>query len=238
MTVLREVESPPSVNDKTDKTLWKEIESDDAPEIVADLLEHGCDKGISDLFFCAEEHHFSVSGRHLGLWKTVGRLSKDTGKRCISHIKSMSGMDIAERRRPHDGRWIFVRANGEKVDLRISTIPTLHGEDCTLRFLLRSTQLLGLEKLGMVQRDHNCLLQMVNSPSGLILVTGPTGSGKTTTLYACLNYLNNGHRKINTIEDPIEYGLVNVRQSQVNPVIDVHFAELLRGVLRQRPTSS
>src|SRR5207245_6334321 len=99
----------------------------------------------------------------------------------------------------------------------------------------RTTPLWALDKPGLLQRKFNSMLQMLNTPSGLILVTGPTGSGKTTTLYACLTYLNNGQRKINTIEDPIEYALVRVRQSQVNPIIDLHFAELLRGVLRQAP---
>jgi type II secretory ATPase GspE/PulE/Tfp pilus assembly ATPase PilB-like protein len=157
------------------------------------------------------------------------------GKRCIAHIKGMAGMDVTERRRPLDGRWIFERKNGETIDLRISTLPTLYGEDCTIRFLLRQTQLLSLDHLGLMQRDHNYLLQLLNNPSGLILVTGPTGSGKTTTLYGCVSYLNNGQRKINTIEDPIEYALVRVRQSQINPMINVGFADLLRGVLRQAP---
>jgi len=231
------IESPTALPtaEEADTALWLDVDSDDVPFVVSGLLEHASGLGVSDLFFCAEEHYCSVAGRYLGMWQPLSQLSTEMGKRSIAHIKSMAGMDIAEHRRPLDGRWIFQRSNGETVDLRISTLPTLHGEDCTMRFLLRQTQLLSLDKLGMGQRDHNCLLQMLNNPSGLILVTGPTGCGKTTTLYACLNYLNNGERKINTIEDPIEYAMARVRQSQVNPMIDLHFAELLRGVLRQAP---
>jgi type II secretory ATPase GspE/PulE/Tfp pilus assembly ATPase PilB-like protein len=235
MTIPSEPATMVPVSEEADPALWIDVESDDVPFVVSGLLEHACGVGVSDLFFCAEENYCSVAGRYLGMWQALSQLSTEMGKRSIAHIKSMAGMDIAEHRRPLDGRWIFQRSNGETVDLRISVLPTLHGVDCTLRFLLRNTQLLSLDKLGMVQRDHNCLLQMLNNPSGLILVTGPTGCGKTTTLYACINYLDNGQRKINTIEDPIEYALARIRQSQVNPVIDLHFAELLRGVLRQAP---
>jgi type II secretory ATPase GspE/PulE/Tfp pilus assembly ATPase PilB-like protein len=220
---------------ETDDALWIDVESDDAPFVVNGLLEHAAGLHVSDLFFCAEEYYVSVSARHLGLWQPVSQLSSDLGKRCLAHLKSLAGMDIAEHRRPLDGRCIFNRRSGETVDLRISTIPTLYGEDCTLRFLARQSQLLSIDKLGMAQRDHNQLLQMLNNPGGLVLVTGPTGSGKTTTLYACINYLNNGQRKINTIEDPVEYALLRVRQSQVNPLIGLTFVDILRGVLRQAP---
>jgi type II secretory ATPase GspE/PulE/Tfp pilus assembly ATPase PilB-like protein len=221
--------------EEADDALWIDVESSDVPFVVHGLLEHAAGMRCSDMFFCAEEHYQSVSARYLGLWQPMSQLPTDMGKRCIAHIKSMAGMDVTERRRPMDGRWIFERQGGDIVDLRISTLPTLYGEDCTIRFLLRQTQLLSLDNLGLMQRDHNQLLQMLNNPSGLILVTGPTGSGKTTTLYGCVSYLNNGQRKINTIEDPIEYALVRVRQSQINLILNVGFAELLRGVLRQAP---
>jgi type II secretory ATPase GspE/PulE/Tfp pilus assembly ATPase PilB-like protein len=235
MTAPNDTATALPIAEEANTELWIDVESNDVPFVVNGLLEHASGLGVSDLFFCSEEHYCSVAGRYLGLWQPLSQLSTELGKRSIAHIKSIAGMDIAEHRRPLDGRLIFQRSNGETLDLRISTLPTLHGEDCTMRFLLRDRQLLGLEKLGMLQRDHNCLLQLLNNPSGLILVTGPTGCGKTTTLYSCINYLNNGQRKINTIEDPVEYALARVRQSQVNPAIDLHFAELLRGVLRQAP---
>jgi type II secretory ATPase GspE/PulE/Tfp pilus assembly ATPase PilB-like protein len=159
----------------------------------------------------------------------------DLGRRCISHIKATSGIDVAEKRRPMDGRWIYQRKTGGAVDLRIVTMPTLYGEDVTLRLLPRESTLLKVESLGMSRHEFNTLMKLLNSPSGLILVTGPTGSGKTTTLYACLSNLNNGEKKINTIEDPIEYAMEGVRQSQVNSKLDVNFPDLLRSILRQAP---
>ena len=122
-----------------------------------------------------------------------------------------------------------------RVDLRVNTIPTLYGEDVAIRLLNCSAQVMTVEQIGMIRKELNELLAMLNIPSGLILVSGPTGSGKTTTLYACLKYLNNGQRKINTIEDPIEYAIVGMRQSQINPKMEVGFPELLRSVLRQAP---
>jgi type II secretory ATPase GspE/PulE/Tfp pilus assembly ATPase PilB-like protein len=205
------------------------------PESAVDaLIEHATILGVSDLFFCSNEDHVSVEVRHLGILRHIGKLGPDLGRRCISHIKALSNMDVAERRRPLDGRWLFARPQGT-IDLRISMLPTMYGEDFTLRLLDRHSRLLALEQLGFLRHDFNKLLAMLSNPSGLLLVTGPTGAGKTTTLYACLTYLNNGQRKINTIEDPIEYSLEGVRQSQVNPRINVDFADLLRGVLRQGP---
>ncbi|HYV38780.1 MAG TPA: ATPase, T2SS/T4P/T4SS family, partial [Gemmataceae bacterium] len=182
MTAPNDQEPAIAAAEEFSAALWIDVASSDVPFVVAGLLEHACGMGVSDMFICAEELYCGISARHLGLWQPMSQVSTEMGKRCLAHIKSIAGMDIAERRRPLDGRWIFQRSNGETVDLRLSTIPTLHGEDCTIRFLLRGTQLLSLDKLGMLQRDHNCLLKMLNNPSGLILVTGPTGSGKTTTL--------------------------------------------------------
>ena len=204
-------------------------------DAVAQLVELACDAKVSDLFFASEEEVVVVSVKHLGMIRRVGVFEDEGGRRAIAHIKAAAGMDIGERRRPHDGRWIFARANGDEVDLRVNTIPTLHGEDLTMRLLDRENRLLPLDALGFLPQDYNRLLQMLASPSGLILVTGPTRSGKTTTLYAILNHLRDGRRKINTIEDPVEYSIPGVRQSQVVPKIDVGFAELLTAVLRQAP---
>jgi type II secretory ATPase GspE/PulE/Tfp pilus assembly ATPase PilB-like protein len=165
----------------------------------------------------------------------LGRVPQEFGRRWMAHIKSLANMDITERRRPLDGRLIFESSDRPTVDMRINTIPTLYGEDFTLRILDRTNRLLQLDQLGLIPHDFNYLAKMLSSPSGLLLFTGPTGAGKTTTLYSCLQHLNNGERKINSIEDPIEYALTGVRQSQVNPKTDVGFAELLRSVLRQAP---
>jgi type II secretory ATPase GspE/PulE/Tfp pilus assembly ATPase PilB-like protein len=224
-----------STFEPTNDPLWVDIQSTEPQEIVRHLLQHGCQHQISDLLFCAEEHFVSVAARHFGLFQRVGQVEMDLGKRCIAHIKSMAGMDITEKRRPQDGRWIFRRGREDIVDLRINTLPTLYGEDCVLRVFDRQTRLMNLDALGLIRRDFNHLVGFLTSPSGLIVVTGPTGSGKTTTLYACLHHLNNGTRKINTIEDPVEYALAGVRQTQVNPTIQLGFAEVLRSVLRQAP---
>jgi type II secretory ATPase GspE/PulE/Tfp pilus assembly ATPase PilB-like protein len=204
-------------------------------EAVAKLIDHAAAILASDLFFIANEDHVAVMVRHLGLMRLVTQMPVDMGRRCMAHLKAVSGMDVAERRRPLDGRWVRERDDGGPLDLRLSTIPTLHGEDFTLRILDFNNRLLSMEELGLFQRDYNQLLNLLNTPGGLLLVTGPTGSGKTTTLYACLSYLNNSERKINTIEDPVEYVIPGIRQSNVNLRLDVGFPELLRGVLRQAP---
>ncbi len=211
-----------------------ELTADSAEENVNRLLQFAAELQVSDLFFLSGEDKVNVLVRHLGVMQSVIELAPALGKRCMAHVKAMAGMDVAEHRRPQDGRWIQ-ELDGSHIDLRISTIPTLFGEDFTIRLLARESVLTRLDGLGMVPREYNDLLKLLESPSGLILVTGPTGAGKTTTLYACLSQLNNGRRKINTIEDPIEYTLAGVRQSQVNHRLDLNFPELLRGVLRQAP---
>ncbi|MCE9534225.1 MAG: GspE/PulE family protein [Planctomycetes bacterium] len=205
------------------------------PQAVEEVVVRAVALNASDLFFATEEGELRISIRRLGLLQPMTAFSAEFGKRCLAYIKTQSNLDVAEKRRPQDGRWPFEMPNGRPIDLRVNTMPTLYGEDMALRVLDRNSQLLAVNQLGMLQRDVNFVLQMLTAPSGLILVGGPTGSGKTTTLYACLRELSNSQRKINTIEDPIEYALPNIRQSQIHPAIDVGFAELLRSVLRQSP---
>lgn len=203
-------------------------------EAVSKILGHAARLQVSDLFFATEETHVSVRVRHLGLLRLVTIIPAEEGRRCLAHIKAVANMEIAERRRPLDGRWIF-ESEGGTIDLRVNSLPTLYGEDLTLRFLPRDSQMLSLDRLGFLRADFNQMIGLLSRPSGLILVTGPTGSGKTTTLYSCLAHLNNGERKINTIEDPVEYAMANTRQSQVNTKIDLGFAEILTSILRQSP---
>ena len=151
-----------------------------------------------------------------------------------SRIKVMASLDIAEKRRPQDGR-IDIKMGEEFFDLRVSIMPTPFGESIGIRLLPRSSPIIGLESLGLVSHDLVILEQMIARPHGIILVTGPTGSGKTTTLYSCLSKINSAERKILTIEDPIEYQLKGITQMQVEPKIDFTFANALRSMLRHDP---
>jgi type II secretory ATPase GspE/PulE/Tfp pilus assembly ATPase PilB-like protein len=203
--------------------------------VVNRLLDHAAGVGASDLFLSTEEADWSVSVRQLGVVHPVCRLSMDFGRHCAAHLRAEAGMDIAEHRRPQDGRWIHRTPPGRVLDLRICSLPTLHGEDISVRLLDRETCLLRLDRIGLLPADRGRVDRLLGSPGGLILVAGPTGSGKSTTLYACLQHLNDGHRRIHTIEDPIEYAIEGIHQSQVNPKMGIHFAELLRGIVRQGP---
>jgi type II secretory ATPase GspE/PulE/Tfp pilus assembly ATPase PilB-like protein len=227
----------PAANNQDDRvpSLRIDLAGKEPEQAVPELIEHAARLHVSDLFFSTNEDHVEVAARHLGVLRSFGTLTPDIGRRCISYVKTLADMNISERRRPMDGRWLFNRKSGHRLDLRINTIPTLHGEDCTLRVLDQQYRLLAIDQLGMDPMAYNQLVRLLSSASGLILVTGPTETGKSTTLYACLSHLNNGERKINTIEDPIEYSIQGIRQSQVNNKIGLTFDELLRGVLRQAP---
>jgi type II secretory ATPase GspE/PulE/Tfp pilus assembly ATPase PilB-like protein len=202
---------------------------------ITRLIDHAAEMGASDLFLVTNEQHVAVMVRHLGIILPISIETSESGKRILTHIRNMSGMDLNDRRRPADGRWIYKADDGGSVDLRINTIPTMYGEDMAMRLLVRNQALLNIEKLGFDPRQLEEYRSLVSGPSGLVLITGPTSSGKTSTLYATLMHLNDGRKKINTIEDPIEYAVDGLRQSQVNPHIGMGFAEMLRSVLRQSP---
>lgn len=202
---------------------------------VAKLIDHANTLSASDLFIAAEEDRTVISVRALGLVRHISITTADLGRRYVAHLKAHAGMEMGEKRRPLDGRWIYRDSDNEATDLRINVIPTVHGEDVAIRLLPRTRKLYNLQSVGLTTEQYNLVTGMVDSLGGLVLITGPTGSGKTATLYACLQRLNDGQRKINTIEDPVEYTLPGLRQSQVNPLIDLGFAELLRSVLRQSP---
>ncbi|HWB12494.1 MAG TPA: GspE/PulE family protein [Pirellulales bacterium] len=207
-----------------------------APDLaVAALVDHAVRSGASDLFLRSEEQSVEASMRHLGIVRSIASLPTDLGNRCMLHIRAAAGLKFDERRKPQDGRWVRTRPDGQTVDLRLSTMPTLYGESLAMRILVRDAHLTKLEALGLIGAQLGTLLSWLHSPSGLILVSGPTGSGKTTTLYACLHYLNDGRRKIHTIEDPIEYSVDGIVQSQVDDINGPDFKQLLRAVLRQGP---
>lgn len=199
------------------------------------LLLEAVRVSASDMFLTCREKHVDIGARQMGAVKSWGTLDREDGVRLISHVKAMADMDVSRSPQPQDGRIRVELSSGKKLDLRLSTLPTLYGEDMTMRLLDRDMSLLKVEDIGFHPANFNRLLSIISRPGGLILVTGPTGMGKTTTLYAALNFLNDGTRKIHTLEDPIEFTLEGIHQSQVNLRRGVDFPDLLRGVLRQSP---
>ncbi len=195
-----------------------------------ELLDQAIKCKSSDIHIEPQEENSRVRFRTDGILNEINSLSKDAHLQIVSRIKVISHLDIAEKRLPQDGRIQY-----QKMDLRISIIPTCHGEKCVIRILNREHSLLSLENLGM-QKEHLTLYhKMLQRKTGILLVTGPTGSGKTTTLYASLNILNSSEVNISTIEDPIEYKLPGINQIQVNYKTGLTFSRGLRSILRQDP---
>ena len=202
--------------------------------LVQDLIVRGVDQHASDIHVEPREDSVRVRFRIDGVLQTIETLGLALRAAIGSRIKIMARLNIAERRLPQDGR-IKVNVRGREIDLRVSTMPTLWGESIVLRILDRSKVELDFPKLGFAGRSYGLLSEMLEQPNGIILVTGPTGSGKTTTLYTALSTLNSAERKIFTVEDPIEYQLPGVNQIQVHPKIGLTFATALRSILRQDP---
>ncbi|MEK6622336.1 MAG: ATPase, T2SS/T4P/T4SS family [Planctomycetota bacterium] len=188
----------------------------------------------SDIHFEAFESGFKIRYRVDGVLYEKIAPPRQLGIPIVSRIKVMAGMDISERRMPQDGR-IQLNVGGTPIDLRVSTLPTKFGESVVMRLLNKSAVSLNLETLFARPEDLKLMLQLLNKPNGIILVTGPTGSGKTTTLYAALNRLNDAYTKIITTEDPVEYDVEGLIQVQINSSLGVTFAQCLRAILRQDP---
>lgn len=202
--------------------------------LVHNLIVYAVDANASDIHLEPTVDGLRVRIRLDGRLQDTETFPSNVKSAIISRIKIMAKLDIAERRLPQDGR---IRSNvrGRDVDLRVATIPTLGGENIVLRILDRSSIALDFKELGFAGAKLQGLLKILDVPNGMFLVTGPTGSGKTTTLYAALNRLNDPQRKIFTIEDPIEYQLAGINQIQVQPSIDFTFARALRSILRHDP---
>nr|WP_315230529.1 ATPase, T2SS/T4P/T4SS family [uncultured Albidiferax sp.] len=210
--------------------------SDDAPIIrmLNALLTQAARDGASDIHIEPYERHSSVRFRVDGTLREVVQPNRALHAALISRLKIMADLDISEKRLPQDGR-ISLRIGTRAVDVRVSTLPSAHGERAVLRLLDKSGAKLTLEAVGMQGEVLGQLQNLINQPHGIILVTGPTGSGKTTTLYAALSRLDASSSNIMTVEDPIEYELPGVGQTQVNAKIDLTFAKALRAILRQDP---
>ena len=210
--------------------------SDDAPIIrmLNALLTQAARDGASDIHIEPYERHSSVRFRVDGTLREVVQPNRALHAALISRLKIMAELDIAEKRLPQDGR-ISLRIGTRAVDVRVSTLPSAHGERAVLRLLDKSESKLSLESVGMTGDVLRRFLELITQPHGIILVTGPTGSGKTTTLYAALQRLDAASSNIMTVEDPIEYELPGIGQTQVNAKIDLDFAKALRAILRQDP---
>lgn len=211
-------------------------DDDDAPIIryVNAIIFKASSERASDVHIEPFEDKLKVRFRVDGVLYDVATEDKAFQASIISRVKVMSGLNIAEKRLPQDGR-IGLKIAGKEVDIRVSTVPTQFGERIVMRLLDKSGAVLDLDQLGISPKVLDAMKRLIQKPNGIILVTGPTGSGKTTTLYAGLTYINKPDLNILTVEDPIEYQLDGVGQMQVNPKIDFTFASGLRAILRQDP---
>lgn len=208
----------------------------DAPVIrlINAVLSEALKDGASDVHIETYERQLKVRFRIDGVLRDIISPKRALAPMLISRIKVMAKLDIAEKRLPQDGR-ILLRVSGQDTDVRVSTLPSAYGERVVLRLLTKSAEQMDLNHLGMTSKDQDRLRHLIEKPNGIVLVTGPTGSGKTTTLYAALNHLNNGRGNIMTIEDPVEYHIDGVAQTQVNVKADMTFSKGLRAILRQDP---
>ncbi|MET1079151.1 MAG: type II secretion system ATPase GspE [Pseudomonas sp.] len=211
-------------------------QEDDAPiiRLINAILGEAIKENASDIHVETFEKRLVIRFRIDGILREVVQPKRELAALLVSRIKVMAKLDIAEKRVPQDGR-ISLRVGGREVDVRVSTLPSANGERVVLRLLDKQAGRLTLTHLGMSARDRGLMQETVKKPHGIILVTGPTGSGKTTTLYASLVTLNDRTRNILTVEDPIEYHLEGIGQTQVNTKVDMTFARGLRAILRQDP---
>ncbi len=214
-----------------------DVDEADAPiiRLVSMLIIEAHRAGTSDIHLEPLDKKFRVRFRIDGVLQEMQSPPKRLQSAIVSRLKIMTGsMSIAEKRLPQDGR-IQVKIQKKPLDLRVSTIPTNHGESVVMRLLDKSSLMLGLPELGFFSDDQEKFERLIRLPDGILLVTGPTGSGKTSTLYACLNYVNKPDRKIITVEEPIEYQMTGINQVQVNSEIGMTFPAALRSILRQAP---
>ena len=209
---------------------------EDAPiiRLVHQMIETALKSRASDIHVEPQGERLRVRYRIDGLLREVASHPKHLHAPLISRLKIMAGLDIAERRKPQDGR-ILTHVDGRDLDLRVSVLPSSHGESMVMRLLDKEKGLVSLTDLGFAEEDQQRFQRIIARPNGIVLVTGPTGSGKTTTLYAALKELNRPDRKLITAEDPVEYQIPGINQAQVHARIGLTFARILRAMLRQAP---
>lgn len=209
---------------------------DDAPvvKLLQTIFEDAVQVRASDVHIEPQENKLSIRFRIDGVMHFQTQADMKIATALVMRLKIMAGLDISEKRLPQDGRFGFT-VKGQSVDMRLSTMPTQYGETVVMRLLIQNTGHFKLDKLGMPPDLLARFRKLINRPSGMVLVTGPTGSGKTTTLYSALSELNTPEAKVITVEDPVEYRLPGIIQTQVNEKIDLDFPKLLRAILRQDP---
>jgi general secretion pathway protein E len=233
--IVDNIEARPEEDDFGDVAHLKDLASE-APVIrlVNLLLTKAVESRASDIHIEPFENRLIVRYRIDGVLHEVESPPRRLSAAIISRVKIMANLDIAERRLPQDGR-IKLRIQGKEIDLRVSTVPTMHGESVVMRILDKGGVPLNFETLGFDGQPLERFLSVLDEPHGILLVTGPTGSGKTTTLYTALDRLNKPDVKIVTVEDPVEYQMPGINQIQVKPQIDLTFANALRSIVRQDP---
>jgi len=212
----------------------------DAPvsKLVQVIIKHALEGESSDIHIEPMGEEFRVRFRVDGMLHSSLVLPKNVGMAIISHIKILSNLKIDETRKPQDGRFRIEKddaVNSDSVDFRVSTLPVINGEKVAMRVLTKDDRVFDLNKLGLMGKNNVVLSKKIKETSGIVLITGPTGSGKSTTLYSFLKIINQEERNIITLEDPVEYSLDGINQSQINPAIGYGFADGLRSILRQDP---
>ncbi|MBM7557958.1 type II secretion system ATPase GspE [Halanaerobacter jeridensis] len=223
-----------TVSEEEVEELKKMVDEAPVVKLANNIIRDGVETTASDIHIEPMESEVRVRYRIDGILHTEMNIPKDIHAALVSRMKIMADLDIAERRVPQDGR-IQIIVNSKKIDLRVSTLPTVRGEKIVLRILDKSNLMLDLDQLGFSPQHKTMFRRMIDQPHGMILITGPTGSGKTTTLYSALSTLDNSDENLITVEDPVEYRLEGINQVQTNPKAGLTFATGLRSILRQDP---
>ena len=231
--ILKEIESGGTSKNTNENELRGDYKSP-MVRLVDVILNDAVHHGASDLHFEPEAQFLRIRYRIDGKMVQIRSVHKDYWSAIAVRIKIMSNMNIAENRKPQDGR-IETEILGRKIDFRVSTQPTINGENIVMRILDEKQSIMTLEKLGFSENSNNVLKKIVQRPEGVIILTGPTGSGKTTTLYTVLNYINSIDKNIMTLEDPVEYRIPLIRQSNIRHDIGMDFATGIKAILRQDP---
>lgn len=222
---------------------FMEIDFEDAEELEQfnpeqagrELLAYATSHGASDIFITDQPSYVAIRMRRMGRVEPLQKLSRAAGRRLQNHFRAVGGADVTDHVKPVEGRNVIEIDEGRAVDVRISALPSVFGQDLALRLFSSDQSLMDIEQLGMLPTELMAIRELLDSSSGLLLVSGPTGSGKTSSLYAFLRYLNRGDTKIHTIEEPVEYIIPGIVQSQVNARGGVDFSQLLYAVLRHAP---